>query len=233
MNTKHPYCTAIIVAAGKGTRMGGRVSKQFLLLEGREILAHTIDAFEKSPLINRIVLVANETEAVEQIIAKNHYQKIYTIVQGGAERQDSVKNGLDAIPGETDIVLIHDGVRPFVTEKMLKEAIAAAQTEDGAIVGMPVKDTIKICDKRRCVIATPNRESLMQIQTPQVFRVDLIIAAYKKAYANDFHGTDDASVAEFAGLHPRVVAGSYRNIKITTAEDMEIAAAFLREGIHS
>ena len=223
--------TAVIVAAGKGKRMGTEISKQFLPLCGKEILAHTVEKFEKAACIRDIILVTggDALQDVRQMVQEYGWKKIISVTEGGKERQDSVFLGLQQVPQDTEIVLIHDGVRPFVTEEILERSIAAAKETGGCVAGVPAKDTIKVCDAEGFAIATPNRSTLRQIQTPQTFRRKEILAAYEKAKADGFLGTDDASVAEHSGFPVRVIMGSYSNIKITTKEDLLIGAAFLKE----
>lgn len=223
--------TAVIVAAGKGRRMGTEISKQFLPLCGKEILAHTVEKFEKAACIRDIILVTggDALQDVRQMAQEYGWKKIISVTEGGRERQDSVFLGLQQVPQDTEIVLIHDGVRPFVTEEILERSIAAAKETGGCVAGVPAKDTIKVCDAQGFAIATPDRSTLRQIQTPQTFRRKEILAAYEKAKADGFLGTDDASVAEHSGFAVRVIMGSYRNIKITTKEDLLIGAAFLKE----
>lgn len=223
--------TAVIVAAGKGRRMGTEISKQFLPLCGKEILAHTVEKFEKAACIRDIILVTggDALQDVRQMAQEYGWKKIISVTEGGKERQDSVFLGLQQVPQDTEIVLIHDGVRPFVTEEILERSIAAAKETGGCVAGVPAKDTIKVCDAEGFAIATPDRSTLRQIQTPQTFRRKEILAAYEKAKADGFLGTDDASVAEHSGFAVRVIMGSYRNIKITTKEDLLIGAAFLKE----
>ena len=223
--------TAVIVAAGKGRRMGTEISKQFLPLCGKEILAHTVEKFEKAACIRDIILVTggDALQDVREMAREYGWKKIISVTEGGKERQDSVFLGLQQVPQDTEIVLIHDGVRPFVTEEILERSIAAAKETGGCVAGVPAKDTIKVCDAEGFAIATPDRSTLRQIQTPQTFRREEILAAYEKAKADGFLGTDDASVAEHSGFSVRVIMGSYRNIKITTKEDLLIGAAFLKE----
>lgn len=223
--------TAVIVAAGKGRRMGTEISKQFLPLCGKEILAHTVEKFEKAACIRDIILVTggDALQDVWQMAQEYGWKKIISVTEGGKERQDSVFLGLQQVPQDTEIVLIHDGVRPFVTEEILERSIAAAKETGGCVAGVPAKDTIKVCDAEGFAIATPDRSTLRQIQTPQTFRRKEILAAYEKAKADGFLGTDDASVAEHSGFPVRAIMGSYRNIKITTKEDLLIGAAFLKE----
>lgn len=226
-------CTAIIMAAGKGKRMQTAVSKQFLPVCGKEILAWTVDVFEKSPLVDTILLMASADgkEDVQHLWDSYGWKKVAAVLEGGKERQNSVANGLAAVGEDTDIVLIHDGVRPFVTEEMIADSIVAAQAYGGAVIGVPAKDTIKVCSADGLAVETPDRSTLWQIQTPQTFQRDLIVNAYEKADRDGFLGTDDASVAEFAGHQVKVVMGSYRNIKITTKEDLVIAEAFFKEDL--
>lgn len=226
-------CTAIIMAAGKGKRMQTAVSKQFLPVCGKEILAWTVDVFEKSPLVDTILLMASADgkEDVQHLWDSYGWKKVAAVLEGGKERQNSVANGLAAVGEETDIVLIHDGVRPFVTEEMIADSIVAAQAYGGAVIGVPAKDTIKVCSADGLAVETPDRSALWQIQTPQTFQRSLIVDAYEKAEKDGFLGTDDASVAEFAGHQVKVVMGSYRNIKITTKEDLVIAEAFFKEDL--
>ena len=174
--------TAVIVAAGKGRRMGTEISKQFLPLCGKEILAHTVEKFEKAACIRDIILVTggDALQDVRQMAQEYGWKKIISVTEGGKERQDSVFLGLQQVPQDTEIVLIHDGVRPFVTEEILERSIAAAKETGGCVAGVPAKDTIKVCDAEGFAIATPDRSTLRQIQTPQTFRRKEILAAYEK-----------------------------------------------------
>ena len=226
-----PICTAVIVAAGKGKRMGTEISKQFLPLGGKEILAHTVQKFEKAKNIRDIILVtgADSLQDVQEMAQEYGWEKIVSIVAGGKERQDSVWNGLQQVAADTEIILIHDGVRPFVTEDILNISIETALEMGGCVAGVPAKDTIKVCDGENIAIATPDRNVLWQIQTPQTFRKELIVKAYEQAKEDGFVGTDDASFAEHCGYPVKVIMGSYRNIKITTKEDLIIGEAFLKE----
>ncbi|MBR3993259.1 MAG: 2-C-methyl-D-erythritol 4-phosphate cytidylyltransferase [Anaerotignum sp.] len=227
-----PICTAVIVAAGKGKRMGTDISKQFLPLCGKEILTRTVEVFEKADRIRDIVLVTgtDSLQDVQDMVREYGWQKVISVVAGGKERQDSVWNGLQAVSEDTEIVLIHDGVRPFVTEEILDLSIETAVEMGGCVAGVPAKDTIKVCNSENIAIDTPDRSTLWQIQTPQTFRKELIVKAYEQAKAEGFVGTDDASLAENSGYSVKVIMGSYRNIKITTTEDLLIGEAFLKEG---
>ena len=226
-----PICTAVIVAAGKGKRMGTEISKQFLPLCGKEILAHSVEKFEKAEKIRDIILVTGEDslQDVQDMTQEYGWEKIRSIVAGGKERQDSVWNGLQEVSADAEIVLIHDGVRPFVTEDILNLSMETAMEMGGCVAGVPAKDTIKVCNSENIAVDTPDRSTLWQIQTPQTFRRELIMKAYEQAKEDGFVGTDDASLAEYSGYPVKVIMGSYRNIKITTKEDLLIGEAFLKE----
>lgn len=223
---------ALIPAAGMGKRMGASINKQYLQLNGLPIVARTISIFDQSPLIDEIYLVIPADEipyCQEHIVSACGFKKIAAIIPGGKERQDSVLNGLNAMRNnvaDNDIVLIHDGVRPLVTEKMLRDSITVARNHDGALVAVPTKDTIKtVADG--IVVDTPPRDTLWQAQTPQSFRFGIIHAAHISAKKDSFLGTDDASLIERRGGKVCIVHGDYRNIKITTPEDLILAEAFL------
>ena len=223
---------ALIPAAGMGKRMGASTNKQYLQLNGVPVVARTISVFEQSPLIDAIYLVIPADEipyCQKHVVEAYGFGKIAAIVPGGRERQNSVMNGLSAMRervSDDDIVLIHDGVRPLVTENLLRESIISASLHDGALVAVPVKDTIKrVCDGIVC--DTPQRESLWQAQTPQSFRFGKIFNAHLSAEAEGFYGTDDASLIERGGGEVHIIRGDYRNIKITTPEDLVLAEAFL------
>lgn len=224
-----PVCAAVIVAAGSGRRMGMSISKQFLRLGEKEILAHTMEQFEKSAAVHEIILVTGQEnfERIHRMAAAYGWKKLAAVVEGGAERQDSIWNGLSRTSQDAEIVLLHDGVRPFVTEEMIQQSIQTALETGACAVGVPVKDTIKICGTDGMALETPDRSCLWQIQTPQTFRREVIFQAFEKARKDGFIATDDTSVAEYAGFPVKVIPGSYRNIKITTQEDLLIAKAFL------
>lgn len=223
--------TAIILAGGKGKRMHTKVPKQYLELQGHPILYYTLKAFENS-FIDEIILVTGKEElqyCKEQIVEKYNFQKVKRIVAGGKERYNSVYEGLKAVPSDTDIVYIHDGARPFVDQEMLERVKQEMESNDACVVGMPVKDTIKIVNGQNYIKETPDRNFVWQIQTPQVFSYSLIKEAYMKLMCSEQKGiTDDAMVVEKMMNRPiKLVEGSYKNIKITTPEDMEIGNLFL------
>ena len=229
--------SAIVLAAGRGSRMKTNVHKQFLLLGGKPILYYCLKTFEDS-FIDEIVLVTGEGEIAychREIIEKYDFHKVKQIVAGGEERYHSVYLGLQAI-SECDYVFIHDGARPFITEEILEREYETVQRENACVIGMPVKDTIKLADESGYTVDTPRRDLLWMIQTPQIFSFDLVKRAYgdflkkeKKIAEEGIQITDDAMVVEhFTNTSVKLVEGSYRNIKITTPEDLAIADIFLK-----
>ena len=224
---------AVIVSAGKGHRLAGEKKKQFLLLAGKPVLCHTLDKFETCPLIDSIQLVVGQEDmdyTLRAIVEDYGYRKVSQIVPGGKLRQESVKNGVDALSRDVDIVVVHDGVRPFVTREMIEESIQAARRFKAAVVAVPVKETIKVAGADRIVLKTLDRESLWKIQTPQTFQVEVIKEAFRRAAEDGFIGTDDASLVERIGINVYILPGSYNNIKITTPEDLILASLILQMG---
>lgn len=222
---------AVIVSAGKGHRFMEGKKKQFHFLGERPILAHTLDKFETCPLIRSVLLVVGKEDmdtCLKEVIEKYKFQKVSQIVPGGKRRQESVKNGIDALSKDADIVAIHDGVRPFVTRAMIEDSIHAAARYGAVVLAMPVKDTIKMANPDGTILKTLDRESLWQIQTPQTFQVHVIKEAYYRAAEDAFLGTDDASLVERLGTKVRILPGSYTNIKITTPEDLLLATLYLK-----
>jgi len=233
MNKKR--CTAIVLAAGQGSRMKSSVPKQYMLLRGRPVIWYALHAIEESDIIDDCILVAgtkvSDIEYMrDEIVARYGFQKVDTIVAGGAQRYDSVYQALKviadddmAVPGRDGYIFIHDGVRPFLTEEILRRCYDAVEEHHACVAGMPVKDT------------TPDRALLWQIQTPQVFDASLIISSYEKLMQEKeklmqegVSITDDAMTVErFSGCNVKLVQGSYENIKITTPEDLRIAEALL------
>ena len=217
--------TVIIVAAGMGTRMGAKTTKQLIDLGGRPILWHTIKAFEGMVDINEIILVVKAEERayiIETMIKPSGFSKVSAVVVGGKERSDSVRNGLAAIR-HSDVIMIHDGARPFVKETSIKDLINALKDYDAAILALPVKDTIKRVDHNREVVHTYNRSELWAVQTPQAFRSEVIKAAFKLELSKDLIIYDDAMLVEAAGCDKiKIVKGEETNIKITTPFDLII-----------
>jgi 2-C-methyl-D-erythritol 4-phosphate cytidylyltransferase len=229
--------TAIVLAAGQGKRMNSKVPKQYLLINNKPVLYYSLKAFEDS-LIDDIVLVTgkdDEQYCKKEIIEKYGFSKIRAIAEGGKERYHSVYNGIKAINWDCSYVFIHDGARPFVDNDTIGRAYDEVKKSRACIVGMPVKDTIKISDANGYVADTPSRSLVWQIQTPQTFERKLITAAYDKLILNEERLisdgvaiTDDAMVVEyFENVPIKLVQGTYENIKITTPEDLKIAETFL------
>jgi 2-C-methyl-D-erythritol 4-phosphate cytidylyltransferase len=218
-------CTAIIVAAGSGSRMGRKDKKQFITLCGQPVLQWTLDRFQASDDIHEIVLVGPEQDIgrLQALICRaKRYDKLQWIVPGGQERHDSVKAGLDVADPKNGIVLIHDGVRPFVTPEMISATIHAAARRGAALVAVPPKDTIKTI-RDGLIGETLDRGSLCLVQTPQAFQRHLILEAYRQRDEQQRDCTDDAALVEALGYEVEVVHGAYSNIKITSPEDLLLA----------
>jgi len=223
--------TALIPAAGMGKRMGKAVAKQFLPLGDKPMLAHTLLVFQRSSVIDEIIPILSEEDmesCLRDVIEQYHVTKVKTLVVGGKERQDSVLNGLQKLEKDASIVMVHDGVRPFVTHEMIKESVEFAKRGECVVVGVPIKDTIKEVDDKRIVCNTLERSRLWAIQTPQTFPVKILKRAYEESYKCNAYGTDDATLVERAGCKIRVIMGSYDNIKITTPEDLILAEEILK-----
>ncbi|UHA71679.1 2-C-methyl-D-erythritol 4-phosphate cytidylyltransferase [Paenibacillus sp. 481] len=216
----------IIVAAGRGTRMGTRESKQFLMLEDKPVIVHTLERFEAMPECAAIALVTAPQDHARCAawIAEYGLQKVTDVVAGGAERQHSVYAGLQAIQQRgLDYVLIHDGVRPFVERDKVIACFDAARQYGAAVLAVPVKDTIKQVNGDGVITATPDRRSLWAIQTPQAFRLSDVIRAHEHAQEQQVLGTDDAMLVERMGQLVHVVEGDYTNVKLTTPDDLDLA----------
>lgn len=215
--------SAIILAGGKGKRMGASVSKQFIELKGKPIIYYTIKKFEENKNIDNIVVVLppDEVSYFKEEILKKYSLKIDKIVLGGTERQDSVYNALKSIADtETDIVLIHDGARPFISNRIINDGIKYANEYGAAAPGVMPKDTIKVKNENNFSINTPDRSSLVAIQTPQVFKYKEILKCHEKVKVNKEVVTDDTMVAEKYGYKVYLYKGEYTNIKVTTPEDL-------------
>lgn len=224
---------AIIAAAGAGTRMASDRPKQFLLLAGTPLIIHTLRVFEQCESINEVIVVlpAEQSAGFLTLAGDAGLRKVTRVVPGGATRADSVKRGLLAIRAATaEIVAVHDGVRPFVTVDEVNATVSAAQSDGAAILAAPVNDTIKQINGR-VVEATLARERLRRALTPQCFRYELLRSAFQQADVTDPSLTDESAMVEQMGKPVTVVAGSARNIKITTLEDLAIAEAILKADI--
>lgn len=222
---------ALIPAAGVGKRMGTSINKPFLHIGNKPILAQTLLRFEDSPNISEVYVIVSKKEEIrcrEDIVKQYNLKKVTKIVIGGIERYDSVKNGLDAIESKCDIVMIHDGLRPFITTQLIDESISKTLQYDAAVVAIPIKETVKVISSGGKIIKTLDRNKLWLAQTPQTFKYDIIKRAYENAFENNICGTDDSSLVELLGVQVKIIMGSYENIKITTQEDLTIAEAFLK-----
>ncbi|MDY6328221.1 MAG: 2-C-methyl-D-erythritol 4-phosphate cytidylyltransferase [Lachnospiraceae bacterium] len=224
---------AIILSAGKGTRMKSDICKQYMLVEDKPLLFYTLKAFEESE-IDHIVLVVGENDVSyvqEEIVDKYKIDKVYRIVTGGRERYDSVMNGLDVI-SDNGKVLVHDGARPLIEAEYINQMIDSLNETEACIAAVPVKDTIKEVDEEGFVKNTPDRRTLWQVQTPQAFSIPLLKSAYNKMKINGSDGiTDDSMVVEkYTDTKVRIIECSYSNIKITTPEDLDFMKQVLESG---
>jgi len=218
---------AIIPAAGRGKRIGASVPKQFLEIQGRPLLHHTLMVFASCKLIDYVVLVmprADVDEMGEDWL--NKYEIVRKVVVGGEQRQDSVYNGFSSLEEGTDIVVVHDGVRPFTTPQMIIATVEAAQQHGAAITAIPVSDTVKQAADG-FVKQTVSRDGLWRVQTPQAFQYGLLKQAFKKAKKDSYYGTDEGSLVEYLGERVKVVPGSELNIKITRKEDLVLGESLL------
>jgi 2-C-methyl-D-erythritol 4-phosphate cytidylyltransferase len=225
--------TAVVVAGGKGTRMNSNINKVYLNIKGKAVLARTLDVFFASDYIDEIVLVIGEGDEKlcrERVLNYININKPFKVVKGGNERQDSVYNGIRNVSKDTDIILIHDGARPFITEDIIMKSIKEAKVWGAVTTGMPVKDTIKIVNQEGFIAKTPDRSCLWLTQTPQTFASHVIVQAYEFCQIKGIKATDDAMLAEAMGLNVKIIEGSYDNIKITTPEDMALAELILESG---
>ena len=226
MKNNHQKVGAVIVAAGESRRMGG-MDKVFALLGGEPLLLRATRAFQECPLVNQIVAVVSgeNEEKCQHLVAGDEWSKVSDVCLGGRRRQDSVAAGLRQLD-KCDWVIIHDGVRPFVTVDLVSRGLEAAKETGAAIAAVPVTDTIKLAGDDRVVMGTPPRHNLWAVQTPQVFRFDILTEAYRRAKGDV---TDDASLVEQIGYKVKIYMGSYDNIKITTPDDLALAEVLWRK----
>ncbi|MGB9809845.1 MAG: 2-C-methyl-D-erythritol 4-phosphate cytidylyltransferase [Caldanaerobacter sp.] len=224
--------SAIVLAAGKSTRMNKGLNKVYLTISGKPVVYYSIKTFDEVEWIKEIIVVVSTEELgyfTENVLRKFHWRKPIKVVEGGEERQHSVYNGLNAVGDDCEIVAIHDGARPLVSKEVILRAIKEAYIYKAAVVGVPVKDTIKMVDQDNFILDTPERRILWAVQTPQVFEKGLIIRAHKMAFEEGYVGTDDSVLVERMGVRVKMVEGDYKNIKITTPEDLVIAELFLKK----
>ena len=222
---------AVIPAAGEGKRIGTGISKPYLLLGNKPILAHTLEIFEKCDFIGEIIVVTNKSdkELCRSILQKYGLRKVKEMVSGGARRSHSVCRGLKRVKSNCDIVVIHDGVRPFITRGMIRRSVEGAKRYGACVVGVPAIDTIKRSKEGGFVEKTLKRRGLWLIQTPQTFKYKLLLESYLRAEKNGFVGaTDDSSLVEKMGHRVKLIKGSYDNFKITTPQDLLAAEVVLK-----
>ena len=232
MNSSLPFVSVIIPAAGKSTRMKEGIDKLLIPLDGAPLLSYPLYVFEQSPVVTEVIVAVSPDKkglVQEEIVRRYGFHKVKKIVSGGARRQDSVGNGLKAVSPDAEIVLVHDGARPFVTLEMIEACALAAMRFGACVVGVPAKATLKECDGDQFVTRTPPRDRMWEIQTPQGFQVSILAEAYEKAEAQGLDVTDDASLVEALGKPVKVVQGSYENIKVTTPEDLLLAELILKK----
>jgi 2-C-methyl-D-erythritol 4-phosphate cytidylyltransferase len=223
--------TTIIVAAGKSKRIQDKVPKQFIDIGGKPVLSHTLESFEKCEEIDEILLVVAEgwlTYCSAEVVDKYGFKKVKKVISGGERRQDSVYKGLLAVPGDTSIVVIHDGVRPLIKTSKIAKTIESCRECKAVILAVRVKETVKRVEDGS-VVTTLSRERLWSAQTPQTFDYKILLDAYEKAESDGFVGTDDASLVERMGVEVKILEGDYDNIKITTLEDLVLVEEILRK----
>ena len=220
---------AIVASAGKGKRLKGRVKKPFLVLGAKPVLARTLSALESSRFVDEVILLVdkNDLKRAEALVKKFRLKKVKHIMQGGSKRSDSVSNGLKAVGG-ADIILVHDGARPFLSQSLIKRCIQAARRHGASCACVPVTSTVKKVARNGIIHSTPERSQYYFAQTPQVFKASLLKKAYENYKRNKTAATDDSSLVERLGIKVKMVLGDYRNIKITTPEDLAVAKAILK-----
>jgi len=229
--------TAILPAAGLGTRMGADTPKQFLMLDGAPLLVFTLRRLAACPAITDFIIATRgeEIDSVETSVAAENLGRPVRLVRGGDTRQDSVANALAEVPGDADLILVHDAVRPLVTREQIERAIAEADACDAAILGIPAMDTVKEVKRASLptdvalITATIPRERVVLAQTPQVFRASLLLEAFARARQDGVKASDEAGLVERLGRDVHVVVGSERNLKITRPGDMELAEFYLQQ----
>lgn len=231
------HCTAIVLSAGHGKRMESTVQKQYMELKGRPVLSYSLSTFEKSSVVDDIILVVGEGQegyVRREVVDRYQITKVRAIVPGGRERYHSVWQGIQALPeDEEGYLFIHDGARPFVDEAILRRGYEAAEKHKACVAGMPSKDTVKLADKENFAAETPDRKYVWIVQTPQIFEKSLVREAYFRLMQKEnIDVTDDAMVVEqMLHMPVKLFEGSYQNIKITTPEDMRIAEVLVGDGV--
>ena len=231
MNSK---ISVLIPAAGQGKRMKTSVKKPYLMLGDKPILSHTIERLEQNSVIDEIIVIVDEADLTtcdEVVISPFQFRKIRELVAGGETRQVSVFNGIQTLSDDVDFVVIHDGVRPFIDDDIIFRCLEATAECGASVAAVPVKETIKVANRDGFIDHTPERDLLWRVQTPQVFRYSLLVDAHHKAIKEGVSAPDDASLVEKLGHPVKLVLGSYRNVKLTTPEDLLLAETLLNKKI--
>jgi 2-C-methyl-D-erythritol 4-phosphate cytidylyltransferase len=230
----HMHVSAIVLAAGVGRRIGGGLAKTYLPIAGRALVLRTLDRMFAAKTVKQVILVvaADEMDRCEALLSADSLlcNRPYLLQSGGATRQQSAKRGLERVAVETDVVIIHDGARPFVSAGLIDRCVESAAEKGAVVVGLPARDTIKVVGDDRLIHSTPARRSLWEIQTPQAFQKDLIVAAHQRAAIDGVEVTDDAMVVERLGKPVYVLEGERTNLKITLPEDIWLAEMMIRDG---
>lgn len=219
----------VIPAAGQGRRMGAGYNKQFLSLMGQPILAHTVRVFQESKYVSEIVIVGAESDlhVIKELVKQYKFDKVVAISQGGAQRQDSVRSGVQALSTTIRRIVVHDGARPLLTLQEFHRFLGETDDFSAAIMGIQLKDTVKRVDISGKVLETPPREWLRAVQTPQIFDRVMLEEAHHKAASVGYYGTDDAALIEWLGYPVQMIEGSQENIKVTTPDDLWLAERIL------
>lgn len=222
-----PSVVAIVPSAGSGKRLGSKTKKPFILLKGKPLVVHALQALNKSPAVDAILIAAEKpcVSKMRNIVRRFKLDKVVDVVEGGRTRSASVSNCLDKIEGLFDIVLIHDGARPFIDEDTIRESVAISDKFGSCVVAVPESDTVKHVGHSGFIKKTLDRKHIYRAQTPQVFKRKLLAEAYRRAAGKT--NTDDSSIVEGLGVRVKILEGSYRNIKITTREDLKLAEVLL------
>lgn len=231
MTDLKPFVSVIIPAAGQGTRMKSSENKLLIPLDEIPLIVYSLKVFIQSSSVQEVILVVPPGKVAEyEPLLEKWIQKgdKISVVEGGARRQDSVHNGLKTLSSSCDVVMVHDGARPFVTEKMIQDSIQTALKVGGCVIGVPCKSTLKECDQEQIVVRTPPRDRLWEVQTPQTFQVELLKKAFEKAEKENLDVTDEGMLLEALGHSVKIVEGDYTNIKVTTPEDLLLAELILK-----
>ncbi|HEY5615193.1 MAG TPA: 2-C-methyl-D-erythritol 4-phosphate cytidylyltransferase [Bacteroidota bacterium] len=230
MPRRRPKVSVIVPAAGSGSRLGGSVKKQFIKLENKPVLIHTLQRFEHCTDVDEIAVAIPEEFIVEmeKLVSQYRLHKVRRVVIGGTKRQDSVLNALNKLAlKDSDIVLVHDGVRPFIESKRISQLVKACRTHDAVVLAVQPKDTVRRSNGGRFFDQTLDRSALWLVQTPQVFKAGILLKAFAKARKDKFYSTDEVALVERLGVKAKIIEGSYDNIKITTKEDLELGSLIL------